>query len=79
MPYINVSRQNRVIFNCFARKHAKDVRLGRPHFCNHPPRGPESEPEIARESQSEPERARVSQREPDREPERARVSQREPD
>ena len=53
MPYFNVLRQNRVIFNCFATKHAKDVRSGRPFFCNQPPRGPESEPERARVSQRE--------------------------
>ena len=65
--------------------HAKDVRSGQPLFCNQPPRGSYSEPEIARESQSEPERARVSQRKPEwtresqSEPERARVSQRKPE
>ena len=68
VPCFNVLQQNRVVFNCFATKHAKDVRSGQPLFCNQPPRGPESKPEIARvsqrESQSEPERARVSQRGP---------------
>ena len=85
MPYFKVSRQNRVVFNCFATKHVKDVRSGQPLFCNQPPRGPESEPEIARVSQSEPEKARVSQSEPERargnqrESERARESLREPE
>ena len=60
VPYFNLSQQNRVIFNCFATKHAKDVRSGRPLFCNHPPRGPESEPEIARVTQRESEWARES-------------------
>ena len=60
VPYINVSRQNRVVFNCFATKHAKDVRSGQPLFCNQPPRGPESEPEIARVTQRESEWARES-------------------
>ena len=60
VPYFNVSRQNRVVFNCFATKHAKDVRSGQPLFCNQPPRGPESEPEIARVTQREPEWARES-------------------
>ena len=55
VPYFNVSRQNRVVFNCFATKHAKDVRSGQPLFCNQPPRGPESEPEIARVTQRESE------------------------
>ena len=60
VPYFNVSRQNRVVFNCFATKHAKDVRSGQPLFCNQPPRGPESEPEIARVTQRESEWARES-------------------
>ena len=55
VPYFNVSRQNRVIFNCFATKHAKDVRSGQPLFCNQPSRGPESEPEIDRVTQRESE------------------------
>ena len=79
VPYSNILRQNRVIFNCFATKQ-----------CNQPLRGSESELEIARvsqrdervrgESQSEaecsrgsqskPERARVNQRESHREPQR---------
>ena len=55
VPYFNVSRKNRDVFNCFATKHVKDVRSGQPLFCNQPPRGPESEPEIARVSQRESE------------------------
>ena len=55
VPYFNVSRQNRVVFNCFATKHAKDVRSGQPLFCNQPSRGPESEPEIDRVTQRESE------------------------
>ena len=50
-----VLQQSRVMFNCFATKHAKDVRSERALFCNHPPRGPESELEIARVTQRESE------------------------
>ena len=50
VPCFNVLQQNRVVFNCFATKHAKVVRPGQPLFCNQPPRVTQRESEWARES-----------------------------
>ena len=40
VPYFNVSRQNRVVFNCFATKQCWGMlkMWGQPLFCNQPPK-----------------------------------------
>ena len=53
-------RDKTELYSTVLRQNMQDVRSGQPLFCNQPPRGPESEPEIARVSQRESEWARES-------------------